>query len=188
MYLRTRGFITLLVSVVAGSAASPSVPGITNFAEVNQKVCRGGQPTGEGFKHLSEIGIKVVLDLREHDQRSLSEEQVVTADGMRYINVPMTGLTPPTLVEIGKILSLLEDPSADRVFVHCKRGADRTGAVIAAYRVDHDGWDNVRALREALAHGMGTLQFPRKRFIRTFQARVKVAGPATVGAGAGAGN
>jgi hypothetical protein len=51
------------------------------------------------------------------------------------------------------------------------RGADRTGAVIASYRIEHDGWDNARALKEALADGMSGFQFPRQSFIRNFQAR-----------------
>ena len=88
---------------------------------------------------------------------------------MRYINVPMTGLIPPTNLEITRILVLLEAPNAGAVFVHCMRGADRTGAVIAAYRIDHDHWDNGRALNEAMSLGMSFFQLPRQNFIRKFQ-------------------
>ena len=95
----------------------------------------------------------------------------MTAAGMRYINVPMTGMTPPTQSETNAILTLLEDPAAGPVFVHCKRGADRTGAVIAAYRIDHDKWDNTRALQEAMSNHMSGFQFQRQKYIRTFQGR-----------------
>jgi protein tyrosine/serine phosphatase len=149
------------------------VPGISNFQQVDQQVYRGAQPTEEGFRYLAGLGVKVVLDLREHDERSVFEDRVVTQAGMRYVNVPMTGMTPPSIAETDVILSLLEDAGAGPVFVHCKRGADRTGAVIGAYRIDHDRWDNRRALQEALASGMGCLQFERKTFIRTFQARTR---------------
>jgi protein-tyrosine phosphatase len=88
---------------------------------------------------------------------------------MQYVNVPMTGLTPPTQVEITRILALLEDGATGAVFVHCMRGADRTGAVIAAYRIDHDHWDNDRALKEAMSFGMSFYQLPRQKFIRKFQ-------------------
>ena len=90
---------------------------------------------------------------------------------MQYVNAPMTGLTPPTEAQISKILALLEDNTTRPVFVHCKRGADRTGAVIAAYRIDHDHWDNVRALREAMSHGMSFFQVPRQAYILTFESR-----------------
>jgi protein tyrosine phosphatase (PTP) superfamily phosphohydrolase (DUF442 family) len=153
--------------VLAGSPAQ----GIDNFYQVDAHVYRGAQPTNEGFQYLAQIGVKTVINLRESDQRSRDEETVVTAAGMRYVNVPMTGLTPPTESEISMILGILEDESAGPVFVHCKRGADRTGAVIASYRIDHDHWDNARALSEAMAREMGSFQLPRQRYIRSFQPR-----------------
>lgn len=171
MSFRARGFTAFLILGLPALAASPTGLVISNFRQVDQQVYRGAQPTDEGFRYLAKLGIKVVLDLREHDERSLSEQQVVIAAGMRYVNVPMTGMTPPTLAETDMILALLEDSASGPVFVHCKRGADRTGAVVAAYRIDHDRWDNARALKEALASGMSSLQFQRQEFIRTFQAR-----------------
>ena len=147
------------------SLAGSTVPGIANFYQVDEHVYRGAQPTAEGLNYLATLGVKTVLDLREFDERAAGEQQAVTALGMQYVNVPMTGLTPPTDAEITRILTLLE---AGTVFVHCKRGADRTGAVIAAYRIDHDRWDNSRALKEAMARGMGFFQFPRQSYILRF--------------------
>jgi len=168
MRLPNTSLIALVFLGLPMFGATPSTPGINNFHQIDANVYRGGQPTETGFKYLASVGVKVVIDLREHDGRALAEEKVVTASGMRYVNVPMTGLTPPTADETRKILALLEDPAAGPVFVHCKRGADRTGAVIAAYRIDHDKWDNARALREAMDDHMSFLQFERQSFIRTF--------------------
>ena len=168
MSILNRSLICLFVFSLPALASS-SVQGISNFYQVDEHVYRGAQPTAEGLKYLANIGVKTVLDLREDDERSSGEEQVVTSLGMQYVNVPMTGLTPPTEAEITKILALLEDGTAGPVFVHCKRGADRTGAVIAAYRIDHDHWDNSRALKEAMSYGMGFFQFPRQRYILKFQ-------------------
>jgi protein tyrosine phosphatase (PTP) superfamily phosphohydrolase (DUF442 family) len=162
-------FFLLAVSLPA-FAASP-VQGIHNFYKVDDHVYRGAQPTDEGFQYLAKIGVKTVIDLRGAGEGRTNEESVVTAAGMKYINVPMTGLTPPTEAEITKILGILEDGTIGPVFVHCMRGADRTGAVIASYRIEHDGWDNARALKEAMANGMSFFQFPRQSFIRNFQAR-----------------
>ena len=148
--------------------ASP-VPGISNFDQVDAHVYRGGQPTTQGFQYLAKIGVKAVIDLREAGDRARAEEQAVIAGGMKYVNVPMTGLTPPTEAEIARILALMEDSAAGPVFVHCMRGADRTGAVIAAYHIDHDKWDNARALKDAKAHKMSFFQFPRQAFIRDFR-------------------
>ena len=168
MQLFGRSSISLLVLSLPAFAGS-SVQGIKNFSQVDNHVYRGAQPTDEGFNYLAKIGVKTVVDLREHDGRSLGEEHVVTADGMQYVNVPMTGLTPPTEAQISKILALLEDYTTGPVFVHCQRGADRTGAVVAAYRIDHDHWDNARALAEAKSLGMSFFQFPRRSYILRFQ-------------------
>jgi len=148
-----------------------SVQGIHNFYKVDEHVYRGAQPTDEGFQYLAKIGVKTVIDLRGASEGRRNEESVVTAAGMKYLNIPMTGLTPPSEAEITKILRMLEDGNSGPVFVHCQRGADRTGAVIASYRIDHDGWDNARALKEAMANGMSFFQVPRQGFIRNFQPR-----------------
>jgi uncharacterized protein (TIGR01244 family) len=167
--------------VFAGSA-----PGIGNFDQVDQRVYRGGQPSDEGFQYLAKLGVKTIIDLREADGRAAAEQHVVTAAGMKYVNVPMTGLTPPSDIEMMKILALMQDASAGPVFVHCKRGADRTGAVVAAYHIAVNKWDNGRALKDAKAHGMGSFQFPRQNYIKAFRPsdamrRLADAGPAISG-------
>jgi len=158
-------------------AESPN--GIKNFHQVNQNVYRGGQPNEAGFEQLAKLGVKTVIDLREAGQRSLNEAKAVTAAGMKYVNVPMTGLTPPSESEIHQILALLGDTANGSVFVHCMRGADRTGAVIAAYRIYHDHWTNSQALNEAKALGMSFFQLPRKNFILGFQTEAAPAATAT---------
>ena len=175
-----RGFIALsffCLPALAGSN-STSVPGIENFHQINQNVYRGAQPTAEGIRYLSTLGVKLVIDLREPGSRSVAEERSVTGSGMQYVNVPMSGLIPPTTEQMNKILALLEDPAAGPVFVHCKRGADRTGAVIAAYRIDHDKWDNVQALQEAMGDHMSHFQIPRRQYIRNFHGQTVNTQPA----------
>jgi tyrosine-protein phosphatase SIW14 len=157
--------LVLSLPLLAGNA-----PGIHNFDKVDDHVYRGGQPSSEGLKYLAKIGVKHIIDLRESGSRSRDEERVATAAGMHYVNVPMTGLTPPTEAETTKILAILEGADGP-VFVHCMRGADRTGAVIAAYHINHDKWENGRALKDAKAHGMSFFQLPRESYIRNFHPR-----------------
>jgi tyrosine-protein phosphatase SIW14 len=163
------------VLLACGPLFAGSAPGIRNFDEVNEHVYRGGQPTSAGFTYLAKLGVKTIVDLREPGQRSKAEERAVTALGMHYVNVPMTGLTPPNGAQTAKILGLLEDGSSGPAFVHCWRGADRTGAVIAAYHIDHDKWDNPRALKDARAHGMRFFQIPREHYISEFHRQLATA-------------
>ena len=114
------------------------------------------------------MGVKTVVDLRRTDEHSTAAEaKAVAAAGLNYINVPMKGVVAPTDVQITKVLALLD--STEPVFVHCHRGVDRTGTVIACYRIAHDGWEPRRALNEAKTLGMGWVQVGLKRYIMAFQ-------------------
>ncbi len=159
--------VVLLLSVSAwpSLAGSPAIP---NFHQVNEHISRGGQPAPEAWKDLAKMGVKTVIDLRQVDEHSTTEEaQAVAAVGMKYVNVPMKGVVSPTNEQISKVLALLN--SQEPVFVHCKRGADRTGTVIACYRIAHDGWKREQALQEAKSLGMGSVQLGLKHYILAFQ-------------------
>jgi tyrosine-protein phosphatase SIW14 len=160
----------LLVSILALSAAAAfpadfEAPGVSNFHKVDDRVYRGGQPTSEGLVNLSKLGIKTVIDLRLVDGSSQVEKKVAEGLGMQYVSVPMKGLATPTDAAIAKVLSLLESESAAPVFVHCLRGKDRTGTVVACYRVQHDHWQNRQALKEAKSHGMSRLEIGMQHYI-----------------------
>jgi len=63
----------------------------------------------------------------------------------------------------------LNDAASGPVFVHCKRGADRTGTVIALYRMVHDGWDSKRALSEAKSYGMSLFQHAMQHYVTDYK-------------------
>lgn len=152
-------------------AGSTLLEGVGNFHKVDDQVYRGAQPTAGGFRSLAKLGIKIVVDLREVGDRSRSEEKAVTADGMRYVPIPMNGMHAPSGAAVARALDLLEDRSIGPVFVHCRRGADRTGSVIACYRVEHDHWQNDKALAEARSLGMSWMEKGMQHFIVTYMPR-----------------
>ncbi len=151
-------------------ASDADLPGVHNFQKVNEQVYRGAQPTELGFDTLAKLGIKTVVDLRQIGEHSQAEEQqFVESRGMRYVSVPMKGMSTPTDEQVSSVLALLNDSSAGPVFVHCKRGADRTGAVIACYRIGHDLWNNTRALKEARSLGMSWYQRALQKYVAAYQ-------------------
>jgi len=170
--LSRQGLSALIVTAFASVGSAGSViPGVGNFQKVDDHVYRGAQPTAEGFANLKKLGIKIVIDLREPGDRSAAEDKVVSAAGMQYVSVPMYGMETPKNQSVQKALALMEDASVGPVFVHCKRGADRTGGVIACYRVEHDRWKNERALAEAKSMGMSWFQKAIQSYVMKYQPR-----------------
>jgi tyrosine-protein phosphatase SIW14 len=169
-------FLGLAALLVGGTAWAGSGPqGVPNFHQVNGQIFRGAQPTDEGFHNLARLGIKTVIDLREADDRSLAEKRVVEAAGMRYVSVPMRGMHTPSDEQVSQVLKLFDDRAAGPMFVHCRRGADRTGAVVACYRIAHDGWDNLKALGEARSLGMSWMQRAIQSYVLQFRPQQSVA-------------
>jgi protein tyrosine/serine phosphatase len=142
------------------------IPGVPNFHQVDEHVYRGAQPHGEGFAGLAKIGIKTVIDLRGE----ASEGSAVESAGMRYVRLPWSGFKAPDESKISTVLALLNDSTAWPVFVHCRRGADRTGTAIACYRIAHDHWTNLQALTEAKSFGMSSTEIAMQHFILRFTA------------------
>jgi tyrosine-protein phosphatase SIW14 len=168
-----RYFSILSFAVLSSSlwAAGVHVSGVPHFQQVNERISRGGQPTEEGIKNLAKMGVKTVVDLRregedgEHSTRD--ERKVVEAAGMRYVHVPMKGFVAPTDAQIAKILAIFDSP--EKVFVHCKKGKDRTGTVVACYRIARDGWNNKKALDEAKFYGIHWFELGMKSYINSFR-------------------
>lgn len=150
-------------------AFAPTVEGVSNFHQVADHVYRGAQPEPPGFLSLARIGIKTVVDLREEPAQIRAEEQAVRAAGMRFVSVPMNGIGKPSDQQIAQALAVLNDNSAAPVFIHCRRGADRTGTVIACYRIAVDHWTLQQALVEARAFGLSFVERGMRHYIQAFQ-------------------
>ncbi|MGA7240538.1 MAG: tyrosine-protein phosphatase [Bryobacteraceae bacterium] len=164
----------LAVAAFAGAAmfatsASAQVAGVENFHQVNDHIYRGAQPTTAGFQSLAKLGVKTVIDLRETDGRSALEKKAVEANGMRYVNVPLQGMSAPPSAAVEKVMALFNDASAGPVFIHCRRGADRTGTLVACYRIAHDGWENTKALNEAKTDGMSWVEVAMQHYVLRYQ-------------------
>jgi protein tyrosine/serine phosphatase len=177
MTYRALKFSTAAIVLSAASLAfaADQAAGVPNFHTVNETLYRGGQPTGEGFKSLSKIGVKTVIDLRNEGKDAQAEEKLVTAAGMKYVSIHLNGMEAPSDANLSKVLKIFNDSSAGPVFVHCRRGCDRTGTVVACYRITHDHWDNAKALTEARSLGMAWIERAMQNFVKHYKAPTEVA-------------
>jgi protein tyrosine/serine phosphatase len=128
-----------------------AVRGVANFGEVTPQLYRGAQPSQEGFKSLAKMGIGIVVDLRDGGQPRW-EEKEVTAAGMQFISIPWECSHPKDDYFV-KFLAILHNNPDRKVFVHCHAGVDRTGMMVASYRMAEQGWTSDEALHEMKAFG-----------------------------------
>ena len=140
------------------------------FYRIDDRIYRGDQPRDSDFAGFAEMGIKTVLDLRGGIFHAPRERKLAEAAGLQYVSIQLSGLFAPTDQQVAKILAVLEDPNRSPLFVHCKRGGDRVGLVIACYRMAHDHWSNSKALEEARNLGLSRWEPLMRRYIRRFDA------------------
>jgi tyrosine-protein phosphatase SIW14 len=146
----------------ASSASHPARPfgqkrtikGVGNFGEVTPNLFRGAQPSREGFAALAKMGIDIVVDAR--GGRTASEGQEVGKLGMQYVEIPWHCSSPNDDV-LTRFLKVVQENPSKKVFVHCQLGEDRTGMMVAAYRMAAQGWTADEAMREMHQFGFSTL-------------------------------
>lgn len=135
------------------SAKRAEVRGIPRFAEIEPGFARGGQPNEHGLRFLRERGYRTVISFRRNSPERRSLEEM----GIRYIEIPLRAgvfsATPPTEEEVSRFLAAVSDSSLRPIFIHCRRGKDRTGAMAAIYRIEACGWTNEEAIREMRSFG-----------------------------------
>lgn len=146
------------VTPAAHPAPRITVLGVSNFGEVNSHLYRGGQPKGTGYANLKKMGIDVVIDLRLSGKGT--EKRDVTQAGMQYVAIPWHCMFPKDKVT-AKFLDVLAKNKEKKLFVHCRYGDDRTGMMIAAYRMAVEGWTPEEARKEMEKFGFHKLVCPR---------------------------
>lgn len=135
--------------------------GLSNVGRVTPVVYRGAQPLPQGYATLKSMGIKTVINLRTNH----GEKEMVEAAGMQSIEIPMSVLKDVEVGKVNRIIDIMKDPNNQPVYVHCRLGQDRTGVVIAAYRMRVEGWSFKEAEEEMQAFGFNDIWHELKEFI-----------------------
>jgi protein tyrosine phosphatase (PTP) superfamily phosphohydrolase (DUF442 family) len=150
---------------------------LPRFHEVSERLYRGAQPLDHGISKLHEIGVNTVINLRGPNDLTRAEETEARALGLNYFNIALPGWGRPQDDRIARIMELINAPESGRVFIHCRAGVDRTGLIVAIYRMTHDGWSSDRALAEAERLGMRRTQLWMRDYAKDYGDRVRKVGP-----------
>jgi len=161
------GFAGLTVAGCRAVAGRGGESGPPNFGAVTPAFFRGAQPRAADLEMLRRLGVRTVINLRETADIWPGEESEVRALGMDYVAVPLQGLGAPTDAQVAQVLNLIENGPAP-VFVHCEHGSDRTGTIVACFRIKTDGWSAERALAEAKTYGLSVFQIGMRRYVGNY--------------------
>ena len=90
------------------------------------------------------LGIKGILDLRENN----SDLDKIDHLDLCVVNVELNAslFTDNEIVAALKALFYLPKP----LLIHCKHGADRTGLIVAIYRICFQNWSKENAINELI--------------------------------------
>ena len=141
--------VSAQVTATIGSPAERlTLDGVENFGRIGQALYRGAQPKSFAFNELKNIGVAIVVDFRDEKDEIATEKRSVEGIGMQFVSLPWRASHGPDENEIAAFLQLVRDNPGKKIFVHCKRGADRTGLMVAVYRITFDHWNSAQAVSE----------------------------------------
>ena len=121
---------------------------LENCYQVDKKLFRCGQPDQKAFDLLKAGGINEVLNLRQYHSDERYQTDGVTLHRLKWATGKVTEQ------DIIDALSIINQAKGS-LMVHCWHGADRTGTVIAAYRIVFQDWSKQQAIDEMINGGYG---------------------------------
>lgn len=156
--------------VVADQSGQARPSPIFNFHLVDRvaskAMYRGAQPADESqWAFLASIGVKTVLKLNQYaGAQDTAEQERLAAErnGIRLVPAFMPpedfphNLNPfaaPSDAAMQAALAVMEDPGNWPLYVHCSHGRDRTGLLVAMYRIRRNNYCKDKAFAEMKSFG-----------------------------------
>jgi protein tyrosine/serine phosphatase len=119
--------------------------GVPNLNQVAPNLYRSAQPTAAGFKAAEDkLKLQTVISLRNFH----SDADLVKGTKIELQSVPMNAWHVMNEEVISALKLIKAAQAKGPVLLHCQHGADRTGVVVAMYRIVYQGWSKEQALDE----------------------------------------
>jgi uncharacterized protein (TIGR01244 family) len=145
----------LSACLASAQVKKATVPGVSNFSQVETTVACAGATTPESLAGIKKMGFASVINLRlatEAGANLEAEEAAAKTAGINYVYLPFNGSMPdPTVAD--RFLQIITMPANQPAFIHCASG-NRAAALWMIKRVLIDKWDTDRAAEEATQLGL----------------------------------
>lgn len=137
---------------------------VGNLFQVAPDLFRAEQPGKSDIADLKALGVKTFMNLREYHSDSVEFEK----QGFTLLRHPMAAgsVNADDLVTVLRQIRQAPKP----VLVHCWHGSDRTGFVIAGYRLVFQDWSKAEAIDELRRGGFGYHERTYPNVKRTIEA------------------
>ena len=171
------------------ATAVAGVEGLGNLFQVSPELYRSRQPSADALKNIlaqhpfaqGAQPIRTVIALRVSDG---GDGAVFgKSDAVHYEWLKFSPFRP-TDEDVLKFLRIVTDKASQPVLVHCAQGSDRTGMMVAIYRIVVQGWSKDDALKEMIDGGYGfhsfwqdLVRYVRNLDVDALKTRLAQAGP-----------
>jgi uncharacterized protein (TIGR01244 family) len=142
---------------------------MVNLRQPMENLTTGGQPSEGDIRTFAERGYELVINLRLVGEFSeFNEAEVVEAYGMRYLNIPVTGMEDLT-PENARMLHEALEAAGGPVVLHCASGR-RAGALLGIEGFLFHGLSEKQAIelgvRANLGHVAGAIEDSIEKYSR----------------------
>ncbi|HEY8994349.1 MAG TPA: hypothetical protein VIM71_06800 [Lacunisphaera sp.] len=134
-----------------------------NCYRVSADLYRCEQPDKKDIPDLKALGIRSILNLRRWNSDPKAFEQAGFVPLLQRMEAD--DLTADDLVAALRLFRNAPKPA----IVHCWHGSDRTGSIVAAYRIVFQNWTPAAALDELRHGGFGYHERSFPNIIRLFE-------------------
>jgi len=142
------------------AAAVSGVEGLGNLFQVSPELYRSKQPSPVALKNIlagkplvdGGAPVRTVVELLA--TRDVDGEVLRDSAGVRHEWLKFNPFHPVD-EDVFTFLRIVSDKASQPVLVHCAQGSDRTGMMVAIYRIVVQGWSKDDALKEMVDGGYG---------------------------------
>lgn len=146
--------VTILILTSCAHVYSASEHETSQIVKVSEGIYRG--PRLGDLNELESLKIRTILNLEDNSEAIQKESEAAEQLGMVMINIPMSGISRPKPADLLRAVKIIEAQDSHPIYVHCLHGRDRTGFVVAAYKIIQHGWTVEQAYQEAVDNGHNT--------------------------------
>ena len=121
--------------------------------KVTNNLYRGARiESNSQFDKLDSLNIELIINLEDDSKSIFHDELLCEVLKARFEHFSMSEFARPEVELLEKVVNCIEHNQTP-IYIHCKHGQDRTGYVIAAYRMIVEKWTFGEAWYELIQMG-----------------------------------